>query len=101
MRVLLFLRPTNRRGTKGEYTTFRKLVTSRGFVLVQPEVFIASVPTRRAAIHLIALLKERAPSTGCICALVLTERQFGGIQYLVGEPSYQEQLVGARTSVSL
>ena len=101
MRVIVALRPTNRHGTKGEYTSFRKLLIATGFVLVQPEVFIATVTTRRAAQHLIAKLRDSAPSTGAVCALTLTERQYSSIDYLVGSPSYQELHVSRVINVSL
>ena len=39
MRALMFLRPTNKYGTKGEYTSFRKLLTTSGFALLQPRSF--------------------------------------------------------------
>lgn len=100
MRIVMFLRPTNRHGTKGEYTTFRKFLSAKGFVLVQPEVFVAAAPTRRAATHVLDLLQTQAPSTGSVCALVLTERQFASMRYLVGEPSYQERTVGSCANVS-
>ena len=101
MRVLMFLRSTNKYGTKGEYTSFRKLLSSSGFVLLQPEVFLAVAPTRRAVQQLLARMSEAAPSTGCICALVLTERQYATMQYLVGEAPYQEAAIGSRASVDL
>lgn len=101
MRVIVFLRPTNRYGTKGAYTAFRKLLTSSGFILLQPEVFMASVPTRRAVEHLLTCLQEKAPETGAVCALTLTERQYANINYLVGAPSYQDVLVGSSPSISL
>ena len=101
MRVALFLRPTNRHGTKGEYTRFRKLLITSGFVLVQPEVFLCAVPTRRAARMLLDRVRDAAPSTGSVCAMVLTERQFASMEYLVGEPSYQERTIGASANVSL
>lgn len=101
MRVLMFLRPTNRHGTKGAYTIFRKTLVSRGFVLLQPEVFLASVRSRRAAEHLVSQMRAVAPPTGTICALVLTERQYASLTYLVGGPSYQELAAGEWGNVSL
>ena len=101
MRVVVLLRPTNRHGTEGEYTAFRKALVSNGFVLAQPEVFMRSAPTRRAALKLLDRLREAAPSTGSVCAMMLTERQFSSLEYLVGGPSYQEQAVGMRTNVDL
>ncbi len=101
MRVIMFLRPTNLRGTKGAYTTFRKALLSHGFTLVQPEVFLASVRTRRAAEHLVAQMRDVVPETGSVCALVLTERQYASITYLVGGPSYQELAVNQQGNVNL
>ena len=59
MRVIVALRPTNRHGTKGEYTSFRKLLIATGFVLIQPEVFIATVAS--GVLHSILL-----PSLGIL-----------------------------------
>ena len=67
MRIIMFLRPTNRYGTKGEYTAFRKLLLAKGFVLMQPEVFMAVAPTRRAAEQLLTHLQAQSPTTGTVC----------------------------------
>ncbi|MBP3893013.1 MAG: CRISPR-associated endonuclease Cas2 [Atopobiaceae bacterium] len=101
MRIIVALRPTNKHGTKGEYTAFRKLLLASGLVLVQPEVFLGCAPTRRAAMLLLERLKEQAPTTGAVCALVLTERQFSSMVYLTGEPSYQEHSVGTAANIDL
>ena len=101
MRIIVSLQPTNRRGTKSEYTAFRKLLASKGFVLVQPEVFLAAAPTRRSAEHLLKSLRGRAPSTGSVYALVLTERQFLSIECLTGALPYQERAVGSKPNVNL
>ena len=46
-------------------------------------------------------LRDAAPPTGAVCALVLTERQYSSITYLVGGPSYQELAVGEWDNISL
>jgi CRISPR/Cas system-associated protein endoribonuclease Cas2 len=46
-------------------------------------------------------LRDAAPPTGAVCALVLTERQYSSITYLVGGPSYQELAVGEWGNISL
>jgi len=101
MRIIMFLQPTNRRGTKAEYTDFRKLLVSKGFVLMQPEVFLAAAPTRKAAQHLLSNLRGKSPTTGNVLALVLTERQFSSIECLTGGLPYQEQMVGSKSNVNL
>lgn len=101
MRTIVMLRPTNKRGTKGPYTQFRKRLVAEGFVLLQPEVFMRVSPTRAAAEHLEEQLREDVPETGAICVLTLTERQYASIRYLTGGPDRQERLVGARSQVEL
>ena len=76
-------------------------MATQGFVMAQPEVFVAAVATRRVAEHVLESLQSHAPTTGSVCALVLTERQFVSMRYLVGEPSYQERAVGSTANVSL
>jgi len=38
MRILVILNPTNKRGTKTAYTSFRKTLLSDGFILWGPEL---------------------------------------------------------------
>lgn len=86
MRTIVMLRPTNKRGTKGTYTQFRKRLVAGGFVMLQPEVFMRVSPTRIAATHLERRLAEDVPDTGAICMLTLTERQYASMAYLTGKP---------------
>ena len=95
MRIVVLLKPTNKRGTKGAYTRCRKLLAREGFITLQPEVFMRVVTRRRAVRSHLEVLRAQAPQTGCIRVLTLTEGQFGKIQYLAGGPDAQELLVGA------
>lgn len=101
MRLIAFLRPTNKYGTKGEYSAFRKLLTSEGFVLVQPEVFVSAVKNRRAVSRLVEHLRISAPSTGSVCILTLTDRQYSTMDYLVGSAPCQDSIVGNNTHIDL
>lgn len=101
MRIIVTLAPTNKRGTKTEYTKFRKLLFSDGFTMVQPEVYMRTVSSNRAARSHMKALEVAAPSTGRVCALLMTERQFSKIVLLSGEASAQERLVGAKSQIDL
>lgn len=101
MRVVVMLRPTNRRGTRGEYTAYRKRLESYGFVLLQPEVYIRAVPSRKVAIRCVRALEEGVPSTGAVCVFCMTEKQYGDVRYLVGERSFEETRVGMNVMVEL
>ncbi len=53
MRIIVMLKPTNKRGTKTAYTKFREYLRKDGYVLMQPEVYMRAVTSRRAvASHL-------------------------------------------------
>lgn len=101
MRVVVMLRPTNRRGTKSAYTAYRNQLLSNGFTLVQPEVYIRAVPSRKVASRCMRELRKGVPSTGSICAFCMTERQYERVTYLVGGRGAQEDLVGVRSMVDL
>ncbi len=89
------------RGTKTEYTAYRKRLVALGYSLVQPEVYIRAVPSRKTAARCLRDLEEHVPTTGSIRAFCMTERQFAGVRYLVGGRDYQEERVGVRTMVEL
>ena len=101
MRLIVFLKPTNKRGSKTAYTKFRKFLEKDGYVLLQPEVFMLTVTSRNAAKSRIAQLGAMAPSTGQIRILPLTEKQYAQMSYLVGEADAQERIVGSHALVDL
>ena len=101
MRIIIMLRPTNKRGTKMPYTAFRKRLVAEGFIMLQPEVFMRVTPSRAASAHLLARLMQDVPQTGSICALTLTERQYSSATYLTGTSGAQEELVGSKVQVEL
>lgn len=101
MRVVVMLNPTNKYGTKTEYSKFRKYLSEEGFLLIQPEVYIKTVSSRKSADRQIAKMYPVAPTTGRILVCRITENQFHAIQYLVGEPSKQENVVGANGIIQI
>jgi len=101
MRIIIALQPTNKRGTKSAYTNFRKKLLSDGFMLVMPEVFMRITSNRKSAKIHINRISDYLPDTGVIRALLLTEKQYQNIIYLVGEADYQEKMVGGNCHISL
>lgn len=49
MRLLVILSPTNKRGTKTEYTKLRKFLQKDGYLRIAPEVYMRIVPNRKAS----------------------------------------------------
>ena len=74
MRIIVILKPTNKRGTKAAYTRFRKKLLKDGFVMMMPEIFMRITTNRKSAkIHL-NRISEDLPDTGVIRVLLLTEK---------------------------
>lgn len=101
MRIIVILSPTNKWGTKMEYTNLRKFLQSDGYIRIAPEVFMRITPTRRASEKHYRRLEEFAPKTGTVRVLKLTEKQYDSIYLLSGELDYQEKTVGRNCHIML
>ncbi len=94
MRLLAILNPTNKWGTKTEYTNLRKFLLKDGYLRIAPEVFMRVVPNRKASEKHYRRIKEAAPKTGTVLLLRLTEKQYQKVYWVTGEVDYQERTVG-------
>ncbi len=101
MRLLAILSPTDKWGTKTEYTNLRKFFQSDGYLRIAPEVYMRVVPNRKAAEKHFRRIDEKAPKTGTVRLLRLTEKQFGNIYYVTGEDDRQEKTVGVKSVIML
>ena len=101
MRIIIILSPTNKWGTKTEYTNLRKFLLREGYLRIAPEVFMRITPTRRASEKHYRRLEDVAPKTGTVRILRLTEKQFESIYLLSGKVDYQEKTVGRNYHIML
>ena len=101
MRILVILSPTDKWGTKTEYTALRKFLLRDGYLRIAPEVFMRITPTRRASEKHFRRLEEYAPKSGTVRVLRLTEKQYENIYLLTGSPDYQEKTVGRNCHIML
>lgn len=101
MRILVILSPTNKYGTKGEYTRLRKFLKSDGYLRISEEVFMRITTNRKGAEKHMRRLKEYAPKTGVVRVPKITEKQYQNIWKLTGEDDYQEKMVGKNVHIML
>lgn len=94
MRIIVILSPTNKHGTKTEYTKLRKFLLADGYVRISEEVFMRVTTNRKGAEKHFRRLSEYAPKTGCVRVFKMTEKQYENIWMLTGEADYQERVVG-------
>lgn len=101
MRIIVMLKPTNKRGTKTAYTKFREYLRKDGYVLLQPEVYMRAVTSRRAVSSHLSALSVKRPKTGTVRVLVLTEKQYARIVVFSDVEDFQGSTVGARELIDL
>ena len=101
MRLLAILSPTDRWGTKTEYTKLRKFLRKDGYIRIAPEVYMRIVQNRKAAEKHFRRIEDVAPKTGVIRLLRLTEKQYDNIYYVTGNADYQEKTVGTNCHIVL
>ena len=101
MRIIVILSPTNKRGTKTEYTKLRKFLISDGYLRISKEVFMRITNNRKGAEKHYRRLMDYKPKTGIVRVFKLTEKQYAKVLYLTGEEDIQEKLVGNNTLVML
>lgn len=101
MRLLVILSPTDKWGTKTEYTSLRKFLAKDGYLRIAPEVYMRVVPNRKAAEKHYRRIDEVAPKTGTVRLLRLTEKQYNNIYLVTGEQDFQEKTVGPNCHIML
>ena len=101
MRLLAILSPTDKWGTKTEYTLLRRFLQKDGYLRIAPEVYMRIVQNRKTAEKHYRRIMEAAPKTGSVRLLRLTEKQFSNIYLVTGEPDYQEKTVGVNCHIVL
>lgn len=101
MRIITILSPTGERGTKGEYTKYRERLRADGYVPLGNDIFMCVTTSRKAAQRRMRQTDMFVPKTGRVIRFLMTERQWSKREYLVGEVSYQEKMVGALDHVVL
>lgn len=101
MRILIILNPTNKWGTKTEYTKLRKFLIKDGYIRIAPEVFMRITQNRKSTEKHYRRLEGYAPKTGTVRVLRLTEKQYSNIHIIVQEYDRQEEMVGKNCHVML
>ena len=101
MRIFVILNPTNKHGTKTEYSNLRKFLKSDGYLKIAQEVYMRITNNRKGYEKHLNRLQDHSPKTGQVMILKLTEKQFSDIYYLTGEKDIQELTIGTNTHIML
>lgn len=94
MRLLVFFDlPVKSRDQRRSYTQFRRFLINDGYDMLQYSVYGRILNGRDAEEKHLRRLNANLPPAGSIRCMTVTEKQYAGMQLLVGEPRTQEKLV--------
>lgn len=86
MRVLVFFDlPTETLENKRDYRKFRQVLIKNGFLMLQESVYCRMLITPSAVQSVVDVIRKNKPSNGIVQLLTITEKQFSGMEYIVGE----------------
>lgn len=86
MRLMVFFDlPTATSENRRNYRRFRKDLISNGFFMLQESVYCRMVINEAMAKSVVARIESFKPPQGVVCAMIITEKQFAGISFIVGD----------------
>lgn len=86
MRVLVFFDlPTETLENRREYRKFHKTLIKNGFLMMQESVYTRMLITPSAGKTVLNLIRKNRPAAGIVQVMMITEKQFGGMEYITGE----------------
>lgn len=86
MRIFVFFDlPMDSLEEKREYRKFRKALIKNGFIMMQESVYCKLMTTPSVENSVKNMIQMNKPSRGVVQTLVVTEKQFVKMEYIVGE----------------
>ncbi len=86
MRIFVFFDlPMDTLEEKREYRKFRKALIKNGFIMMQESVYCKLMTTPSVENSVKNMIQMNKPSKGVVQTLVVTEKQFVKMEYVVGE----------------
>lgn len=86
MRMLVFFDlPTLTNEDKRNYRAFRKVLIKNGFIMLQESVYCKLLTTPSVENSAKNLIRAHRPPNGLVQTLVVTEKQYAKMEFIVGE----------------
>ena len=89
--IVMFDLPVVSAHDRREYAIFRKYLIKSGFLMLQESIYCKLVPNSTMADSVTDNLRKHKPPKGLVQVLKVTEKQYGRMEYIVGE--YQSEVL--------
>lgn len=84
--MIMFDLPVETSQQRRDYRQFRKALINEGFIMVQYSVYVRVCVNKKSAMFMENRVQRFLPSNGLVQSLVLTEKQYNDMHFLVGSP---------------
>ena len=81
---MFFDLPTESGEDRRQYRKFRKFLIKKGFLMMQESVYCKLALNTTVAESIVQAVKANKPSSGLVQLLVITEKQFSRMEFVVG-----------------
>ena len=95
----MFDLPTGTAEERKEYRQFHKKLINEGFLMVQFSVYVRVCVTRQTAKFLENRIRKFLPRGGLVQSLMVTEKQYNDMHFLVGKPINDVRNTSDRTVI--
>ena len=88
MRIVVFFDlPVITASQRKTYRTIRKYLVKNGFLMMQESVYCKLAQNSSVGETIIENIRKNRPTEGLVQVLKVTEKQYGKMEYIVGESS--------------
>jgi len=85
--MVMFDLPVDTSEQRRNYRRFRKALIREGFLMMQYSNYVRVCPNKKSAEFIERRIKPLAPPGGKVQTLMVTEKQYQSMHYIVGEAS--------------
>ena len=86
MRLIVFFDlPTESLEDRRNYSKFRKALIKNGFIMMQESVYCKLLTTPSVENSVMNMIQKNKPEQGIVQSLIVTEKQFSKMNFVVGE----------------
>ncbi|WP_268912513.1 CRISPR-associated endonuclease Cas2 [Lentilactobacillus sp. SPB1-3] len=84
--MIMFDLPVETSDQRREYRKFRKELINEGFLMIQYSVYVKVCVNRKSAKFAEGRVMSYLPKHGLVQSLMLTEKQYNDMHFLIGKP---------------
>lgn len=97
--LIMFDLPVETSKERRAYRQFRKRLINEGFLMIQYSVYVRVCVNKKSAQFIEKRISTLLPESGVIQSMIMTEKQYNDMHFLLGESSKDVRNLSGRTVI--